>query len=68
MTVMELPALSEAERKVGRLMLTGFTINEIARKLSIGDVTVMIHRYYLCQKLRVRSRKGLRKYRHLLED
>jgi DNA-binding CsgD family transcriptional regulator len=51
--------LSARELEVGRLMLSGCSNKEIARKLSISTETVKVHRKHMYSKLGIRSQSEL---------
>jgi DNA-binding NarL/FixJ family response regulator len=52
-------ALTAREREIARLVAQGFHNAEIARRLSISDVTVKTHINNIFRKLDVRDRVGL---------
>jgi DNA-binding NarL/FixJ family response regulator len=55
-TVPELDQLTERERDVFRLLVRGYSNEQIARTLMLGDSTIKSHVQHLYQKLGVRDR------------
>ncbi|MNY59979.1 Oxygen regulatory protein NreC [compost metagenome] len=51
--------LSARELEVGRLMLSGCSNKEIARKLAISAETVKVHRKHMYSKLGIKSQTEL---------
>jgi DNA-binding CsgD family transcriptional regulator len=52
-------SLSTRELEVGRLMLSGYSSKEIARKLGISVETIKVHRKHLYSKLSINSQHEL---------
>ena len=59
MTVMDSPALTARDRAIGRMLLDGHTVREIAEQLLVNTAEV---------RLGIRTCGELKKYRDLLED
>jgi len=55
-------ALTPREREIARLVALGFHNPEIAKRLSIGEVTVKTHINNVFHKLKIRDRVGLTLY------
>jgi len=55
-------ALTPREREIVRLVALGFHNPEIAKQLSIGEVTVKTHINNVFHKLKIRDRVGLTLY------
>lgn len=68
MTVMDSPALTARDRAIGRMLLDGHTVREIAEQLLVNTADVRTGKRRLGQKLGIRTRKELKLYRDLLED
>lgn len=60
--------LTFEERRVGWLMLAGYSIRAIACEMHVSEITVMFHRFHLCQKLDVLTREDLEERRYLLSE
>jgi RNA polymerase sigma factor (sigma-70 family) len=54
-----LPALTERERQVMRLVCDRLSNKEIARRLKISEATVKAHLHHIFQKLAIHNRKML---------
>jgi two-component system, NarL family, nitrate/nitrite response regulator NarL len=54
-----IPALTNRERQIIRLVSEGLSNKEIGRLLKITDGTVKVHLHHICEKLQVRNRTAI---------
>ena len=60
--------LTETERRVGWLMVTGCTVPDIAKRLGMSEFAVQIHGWHVCNKVRAWTRHDMAEKWPILES